>query len=296
MYHHLTVDELESVQIILCTGGHLSFIKHLFLEGFVNSHLYLLRVLLHELNVFRQNHQVAAPHLRVEILGCFVEDITKGTVVYLLFIHLVGLADAFNMVIVELQLTAEIAVDVGGVEAFLGDGAELGDDRWRLFDGVWIQGSLFLTGLQRFPFDVQVTLYHELEHEPAHLARMTVFCGVVIEDSYILCPLDESVEIIRIYRHLMIDGGKTVGLADGVGDEAGIVHALGHVPLLTGEDEHMIEVEVPGFEYAHELNTSCRFSMERNRCTGNELVQHFLVGNEVDFKLVGGEDVLQTVQ
>ena len=63
----------------------------------------------------------------------------------------------------------------------------------------------------------------------------------------------------------MIDGGQTVGLTETVGNEGGIVDALGEVAFVAGEQQHMVEVEVTGLENAHDLYAFDGFAVEGYR-------------------------------
>ena len=74
--------------------------------------------------------------------------------------------------------------------------------------------------------------HHQLQHEPAHLARVPVFCGIVVNQVDVGGTLQEPVEIVGIDGHLVVDGGEVESLSNGVGDERCIVDALGHVSLV----------------------------------------------------------------
>ena len=44
----------------------------------------------------------------------------------------------------------------------------------------------------------------------------------------------------------------------------------------------MVEVEVPGLEYSHNLQSFCRFSVEGNGCGVNELADESLKGGKLN--------------
>jgi hypothetical protein len=69
---------------------------------------------------------------------------------------------------------------------------------------------------------------------------------------------------VGVDSHLVIDGSESVGLADAIGDEGGVVDAAGHIAVITGEQQYVVEVEVTRFEYTHDLDTFGGFSVEGN--------------------------------
>ena len=75
-------------------------------------------------------------------------------------------------------------------------------------------------------------VHHELEHEAAHLSRMSVLCSLVIHNGDVASSLYEAMEVIRIYGHLIVYGGQSVSLSYGVGNEERVVYALRHVALV----------------------------------------------------------------
>ena len=80
-------------------------------------------------------------------------------------------------------------------------------------------------------------------------------------------------EIVLIDGYLVIDGGEAIGLADGVGDKRGIVDATGHVALVAGEQQHVVEVEVARFEHTHHLQTFGGFAVEGDRGVLDEVLE-----------------------
>ena len=81
--------------------------------------------------------------------------------------------------------------------------------------------------------DLLATLDHHLKHETRHLARLAVIGGIVIDEGDVGGPLQQPVEIIGVYGHLMVGSGQSVGLTDVIGDERCIVDAFGNVTLVT---------------------------------------------------------------
>ena len=116
-----------------------------------------------------------------------------------------------------------------------------------------------------------MTLKHQLEHEAGHLASMTVGCGVVVDDGDVVGALEKTAEVVLVNGHLVIDRCQTVGLAYGVRYERGVVDTTGHVALVAGEQQHVVEVEVTRFKYTHELDALSRFAVKRYRCGLHDL-------------------------
>ena len=79
-------------------------------------------------------------------------------------------------------------------------------------------------------------------------------------------------EIVGEDGHLVVDGGQLVGLANGVGDERGVVDALGKVAFVAREQQDVFEIEVARLEHAHHLKANGGFSVERDRGGGDELL------------------------
>ena len=158
-----------------------------------------------------------------------MEDVAECAVVHSLSIFL-GFLDVCNVVIVEHQRTAHVAVDGGGRHA----GHAMQDfHHLRVFVHRGCRTEqLLLSGLQaRFP-DVIVALHQQLQHEAAHLSRVAAVGGIVIHQGDVVAALQQVVEIIGIDGHLVVDGGQTVGFSDRVGDKRRVVDTLGHVALV----------------------------------------------------------------
>ena len=74
----------------------------------------------------------------------------------------------------------------------------------------------------------------------------------------------------------MIDGGESVGLADTIGDEGGVIDAAGHIAVITGEQQHVVEVEVASLKHTHDLNTFRWFSVKGDGGGLNQLTDESL--------------------
>ena len=83
-------------------------------------------------------------------------------------------------------------------------------------------------------------------------------------------------EIVGVDAHLVLYGGQLIGLADAVGDEGTVVDALRHIALVAAEQQHVVEVEVAGFQNAHHLDTFGRLAMEGDGGLLDELVDKAL--------------------
>ena len=89
-------------------------------------------------------------------------------------------------------------------------------------------------------------------------------------------------EVVLIDGHLVIDGSEAVCLADGVGDERGVVDTAWHVALVAGEQQYVVEVEVAGLEHTHDLDAFSWFAVEWNRGGLYNLCDEALQGGHVD--------------
>ena len=211
--------------------------------------------------LFIAGHVARSGKREVDILARLVEDVAEDAVVDGVFIGGVWFLDVGYVAVEETFLAAQIGVDGRGreackpVELFLHS---------LVFRDVGLLLSLrFLAGLQA-PAHYRVpAFHHELEHEAAHLARVAVFRGIVVGHGHVGGPLNEAVEVVGIDGHLVVDSGEPVGMAYGIGDERGVVDAFGQVALVGREQQHVVEVEVAGFEHAHHLYAHHGFAVER---------------------------------
>ena len=88
------------------------------------------------------------------------------------------------------------------------------------------------SSLQCRTVDREITLHHELQHESAQLACLSVVRRTVIDHSDILRPLYHAMEIVRIDSHLVVDGSETMRFPYAVGDKRCVIEALGHVAFV----------------------------------------------------------------
>ena len=96
--------------------------------------------------------------------------------------------------------------------------------------------------------------------------------------------------------YLVVDGGETVGFADSVGDERGVVDAAWHVALVAGEQQYMREVEIAGFEHTHHLDALGGLSVEGDAGGLHELRHEALEGDDVDGERAVIHEVGDTVE
>ena len=78
------------------------------------------------------------------------------------------------------------------------------------------------------------SVYHKLQHKAAHLSRVSVVGSIVVGYGYVAGTLQQAVEVVGVYSHLMVYGGKAVRFAYRVGYERRVVYALGHIALVAG--------------------------------------------------------------
>ena len=110
--------------------------------------------------------------------------------------------------------------------------------------------------------DAVPALHHHLQHEPAHLAALTVLRRVVVQHGHVAGALQQTVEIVGVDAHLVLDGGQLVSLTDAVRDERAVVHTLGHVALVARQQQHVVEVKVARLQHTHDLHTLGRLAVE----------------------------------
>ena len=186
-----------------------------------------------------------------------MEDVAEDTVIDEFVIGVVGLLEVTDVSVEEAQLAAQVGADGRGTdttavirEALTKDIKDGGS----LFDGLLLTEQGLLAGFQATEGDIP-SLHHQLKHEARHLTFLCIDGGVVVYDGHVVGSLQQTVEVVLVDSHFVVDGGQSVGLADGVGDERGVVDAAGHVALVAGEQQHVVEVEVAGLKHTHDLNT-----------------------------------------
>ena len=112
--------------------------------------------------------------------------------------------------------------------------------------------------------DLLLSVYQHLQHKAAHLSRMSVVGSVVVHYGYVFGTLQQSVEIVGVYSHLVVYGSESVSLTYGVGNERRVVDTLRHIALVARKQQQVLEVKITCFEHTHYLNTYYRFTMKRN--------------------------------
>ena len=73
--------------------------------------------------------------------------------------------------------------------------------------------------IEVFPRNSVGALHHELQHEAAHFACCGVACRLVVGERDVAGALQQSVEVVGINGHFVVDGGEVESLAHGVGNE-----------------------------------------------------------------------------
>ena len=233
----------------------------------------------------------------VERLAGFMEDVAENAVVDEFFFVVVGLLEVAHITVVEAQLATEVGADGGGTEAAFLVGEAMLQGLYHIGSLVDGLGGAELRSLASTEGGhLHGALDHELEHEARHLARLTIGSGVVVDDGDILGALQQTVEIVLIDGYLVVDGGEAVGLADGVGDKRGVVDASGHVTLVAGEQQHVVEVEVARFEHTHHLKAFGGFAMEGDGGLLDELLEEALEGDGVDNQGIALYQIVEAIE
>ena len=73
---------------------------------------------------------------------------------------------------------------------------------------------------------------HELEHEVAHLSRLPVFRGIVIENGDVFCPLNQAIKVISVYADFMVGGRQAVCLSERMWYERRVFESFWHIPFV----------------------------------------------------------------
>ena len=103
-------------------------------------------------------------------------------------------------------------------------------------------------------------------------------------------------EVVLVDGYLLVDGGESVGLADGIGDERGVVDASRHIALVAGEQQHVVEVEVTRLEHAHHLDALGGLTVEGDGGGLYELGDEALEGDRVDGEDAAVDEVADTIE
>ena len=234
----------------------------------------------------------------IEGLGGLVEDVAEETVVDEVFVGVVGFLEVADVTVEEAQLAAQVSADGRGTDSTVVIGetmVEDVEDGGGLVDGLRLTEEGGLAGFQAAEGDIS-SLHHQLEHEAGHLALLGIDGGVVVDDGDVVGALEKAVEVVFVDGHLIVDGGQAVGLTDGVGDERGVVDAARHVALVAGEEQHVVEVEVAGLEYTHDLDALGGFAVEGDGGRLHHLGDKALEGGHVDGEDAAVGEVAQAVE
>lgn len=164
-----------------------------------------------------------------------------------------------------------------------------------LFDLVIVRTVRILARGERLSLDVVLAFHHQLQHESAHLSRMSIFCRIVVSERDVICSLQHTQEVVGEDRNLVVDGGQAIRLADGIRDERCVAHSLRDVAFIARQYKDVLEVEVSSFEYTHDLDAFGWLAMERNRGGLEELQYQTLQGDDVHDQVARGDQTSQTV-
>ena len=223
-----------------------------------------------------------------------MEDVSEDFVIYLVLINLIRFEQTFHIFIIELLLASLVCVEEG----------------WRnhldviknchhfvcLLLFVIGRAQWFLTRCQGSALDGVLALYHHLQHESAHLSRLSVFRGIVVSECDVVGSLQHTVEIVGKDSHLVLYRGKSVCIAERERNKRRVVDSLRQLTLVAGEYQDMVEIEVSGFEHTHHLYSFCRFTMEWNRGGLDKLLNQSLQGDDIYLQVSSHDEVLQAVE
>ena len=153
----------------------------------------------------------------VEEFCCPMEDVSEDAVIYFVFIYFIRFQQSLYIFIIELLLASLVCIEKSRCEhSYVVK--HLHHFICLRFFGV-CRAKGFLTGDESLPNDRMLTFYHQLEHESAHLARLTIFRSIVVGKRDVVGTLQHAVEVVGKDGHLVFYGGESVSLAQGVRDE-----------------------------------------------------------------------------
>ena len=153
----------------------------------------------------------------VEEFGCPMENVSEDAVIYFVFINFIRFQQSLYIFIIELLLASLVCIEKSRCEhshvvKYL-----------HYFFGLWLfvvcRSKGFLTSDEGLANDRMLTFYHQLEHESAHLARLTIFRSIVVGKRDVVGTLQHTVKVVGKDGYLVFYGGETVSFAQGVGDE-----------------------------------------------------------------------------
>ena len=227
-----------------------------------------------------------------------MENDSEESVVDEVFVGVVGFLEIADVTVEETQLTAQISTDGRRADAATVFGETLTENVEHgrcLVDGLWLTEQRLLACAQTAELNI-ISFDHQLEHETGHLSLLGIDGGVVVDDCNIVCTLQQTVEIMLVDGYLVVDGGQSVSFTDGVGDERSVVDATGHVTLVAGEQQHVVEIKVTRFEHTHDLDTLCRLAVEGDRGGLYDLCNKALQRRHVDGEDTAVGEIAQAVE
>ncbi len=136
----------------------------------------------------------------------------------------------------------------------------------------------------------------ELIDVAARFARR-FFVGMrAVEHVHALRPLNQPIKIVGVDPFVVFGRRQRKGRPQVVGDERCLRHAVAReVVVVHREDDHVLEVEVAGFQDAHYLQSLQRFALERNAERLEVAAQQRGIGFCFDGYAAGFERVAQFV-
>ena len=219
LYYHLAVDDLQSV-----VG-----LAFLLLESAVYDTCQQFAVAEISLYVSLLDNRTMVGDVFIYKVSCAVEDVAEHAVVDSLGVA-VRLLYVRYVLVVERQFAAYVCVDSRGREA--AHLLELAEGSLVLLYGFRHQRRRLVLRRQTVVVYLLSALHEQLQHEAAHLAGVSVVGRVVVGDGDVAGALQQSVEVVGVDSHLVVDGGESVRFAYGVGYERRVVYAFRHVAFV----------------------------------------------------------------
>lgn len=104
----------------------------------------------------------------------------------------------------------------------------------RFLDDIGLPTDGLLASGERVVADGVWVFHHHLEHEATHLATLSSFGRIIIEDGDVLCALQQAMEIVGIDAHLVLDCCELVGLTNAMRNERTVVDVTWHHSFIAG--------------------------------------------------------------
>ena len=246
------------------------------LEGLVYITLQLYFVTQQTFQVLSLNHFSVGCQVSVSQLGGEVEDRSEqGGIDFRTYF--IRCFQSGNVSVIEPQPTIKISVEGRRRKD---DGFGLGSivgtvkpsQYFRSFFYLYLQRVLRrLSGFQILAGDLVRTFHQQLQHETGLFATIQSVRRGVVEQRDILCPLNQTVEVVSVYCVFMFDGRHTEGFAEVVGDEGGLSTGFRKLPLVERQHDKIAEIEVTCLQHSHDLQSDSRFSVEGDIGSGQHL-------------------------